>query len=219
MSSEAKLRALLDEALNLPVDLPAVDPRRQASNGRLLAWVDEHLRDNLKGAVAQAFGPQVLKDTELRFSLLWSDVVERVLRKAPSRMWEAAAAKKLTEYFSVALCNRARDYLRRRKSRREVSFEGDSPDGEALRILIDSRTKHLADRHGVDYSDLIEQIDLWMKSPEPLDQDQGRALRYRYVDGMTYPEIGEQLSVDHERAKYLCRTGLARLKQHALASR
>ncbi len=68
----------------------------------------------------KVIGPQVASDTSLRFTNLWNDVVARVLNTGISDLQRDSTLKTMTTYFSVALSNQARDYLRRRKRGEEI---------------------------------------------------------------------------------------------------
>lgn len=183
---------------------PEGSESRRAVERNLLGWVDRHLRDNLKAIMFRTFGAQVSSDTSLRFTAMWNDVVERALRRGLGGVHRESSIRALTTYFSVSLANRARDYLRRRK-------KGERILEDAIRPLVESREKHLWEKHRLDFEAVLAAAQRWYDVGDPM----GDVLRYYYVDGETYEEIGCQMGLSAEQVRRLKTNSIETLRQLA----
>jgi RNA polymerase sigma factor (sigma-70 family) len=170
----------------------------------LLEWVELHLRVNLKAIMFRTFGSQVTSDTSLQFTAIWHDVVERALRRGLDGVHRESSIRALTTFFSVALANRARDYLKRRK-------KGERILEDEIRPLVESREKHLWEKHQLEFDHVLEAAERWYNAGDPM----GEVLRYYYVDGETYEEIGRQMDLSAEQVRRLKRKAIESLRQLA----
>ena len=178
--------------------------QRRAIERDLLEWVDQHLRNNLKAIMFRTFGTQVASDTSLRFTALWNDVVERALRRGLSGVHRESSIRALTTFFSVALANQARDYLRRRK-------KGERILEDEIRPLVESREKHLWDKHRLEFDEVLIAAERWYEAGDP----RGEVLHYYYVVGETYEEIGRQMGLSFDQVRRLKKETLEQLKRLA----
>ncbi len=197
MTEEQHLRFLI---ANLHSTNPGT-PERKDVERDLCEWVDQHLRNNLRNIMLKVFGPQVASDTSLRFTNLWNDVVARVLKNGISDLQRDSTLKTLTTYFSIALANQARDYLKRRK-------RGEAIVALEIRPLVESCERHLREKHRLDCEEVLDAIDRWCAQEDP----RGEVLRYYYIDGMSYAEIGHQMSLSPDQVKHLKGKALLDLK-------
>ena len=183
-------------------EAPAGSEGRKDLEKRLLEWIDQHLRDNLKAIMAKTFGPQVLGDTSLRYSSLWGDVSIHVLIHGLRADLREPSLKTLTSYFSVALANQARDYLKRRK-KHEMILD------QELRPLVESREKHLLEKHRLGLDVVLDQIDRWHAAGDR----RADVLRYFYIVGLTHEQIALQMSLTKDKVKHMKQDALSRLKE------
>jgi hypothetical protein len=144
----------------------------------LARWCEEHLRKRMKAIMFQLFGPQIAKDGSLRFTVLWNDLLVKVLKSGRLKAPEGDVIRSLTSYFSNVLANQARDYLRRRKRLGKIL-------DDEIKPLVELREKYLRENYDIDLEFLLEKVEEWENSGESV----GMSLRLRYIDGMTYEQI------------------------------
>jgi len=198
LTPEQELIALLSALYDAPIGTD----QRKSLERRLFAWVEAHLRQNLKAIMFKTFGPQVAGDTSLRFTTLWNDVVAKVLQKGLKELQREPSLLVLADYFSKALANQARDYLKRRKRGEEILEL-------AIRPLVESREKHLWEKHRIELDRLLDEVDRWQQAGDP----RGAVLRYYYIDGQTYKQIGQLMDLSPDRVKHLKQAALLELKR------
>jgi RNA polymerase sigma factor (sigma-70 family) len=177
----------------------------QSASNDLVEWMDKHLRANLKAIMFRVFGPQVTSGQSLQFTELWNDVLVRVMNRGMVQAPHEFTVSAMTKYFSAALANQARDYLRRRKLGEQIL-------NEAIKPLVEQRERHLLNHHQLDFGVLLEKAQEWAQQGEQV----GNALLLRYVDGCTYEEIAVQLSLSRDQVKRLLDHGRRRLKEYAM---
>ncbi|MFN5395037.1 MAG: RNA polymerase sigma factor [Planctomycetota bacterium] len=196
VSPEAQLVGILNALHSVSRD-PTV---AVAARNELVLWCENHLRRNLKAILFKTFGPQVTHDGSLRFTALWNDVLAKALRSSKLEFRNEDVLKSLTSYFSVALANRALDYLRKRK-RREKHLN------DEIKTLVEQRERHLMQTHQIDFGVLLETAMKWEKAGLSI----GTILRLRYVDGLSYEEIGNLTGKSRDQVKYELSLGRSRL--------
>ena len=179
------------------------DSLRDARN-ELVLWCEGHLKNNLKAIMLRAFGPQIAKEGSLRFTVLWNDVLFKMLSSGRLKAPEGDVIQSLTSYFSTALANQARNYLKRRKRFGEIL-------DDAIKPLVEQRERYLKENYDIDIELLLEKVDEWENAGEKL----GKALRLRYIDGMTYDQIAESLELSRDQVKRTLAEGKERLKNIA----
>jgi RNA polymerase sigma factor (sigma-70 family) len=158
----------------------------------------------MKAIMIRLFGSQIAKDGSLRFTVLWNDVLVKVLKSGKLKAPEGDVIKSLTSYFSSALANQARDYLRRRKSHSKILDDHIKP-------LVEQRERYLKENYGIHIELLLEMAEKWAKAGDST----GTALRLRYIDGMTYEQIAEALGLSRDRVKRFLAEGRKRLNDIA----
>jgi RNA polymerase sigma factor (sigma-70 family) len=152
----------------------------------------------------RAFGPQIAKEGSLRFTVLWNDVLFKMLSSGRLKAPEGDVIQSLTSYFSTALANQARNYLKRRKRFGEIL-------DDAIKPLVEQRERYLKENYDIDIELLLEKVDEWENAGEKL----GKALRLRYIDGMTYDQIAGALELSRDQVKRTLAQGKERLKNIA----
>lgn len=177
------------------------DPERQRVECELALWMEQHIRDNLKAIMLKVFGAQVQDDTSLRFTSLWNDVIAKVLHNGMHDLDRATTVRQMTTFYSVALKHLALDYIKRRKTGQEIVEH-------AIRPLVESRERHLWDKHKLDYEAVLEAADRWNAAKDR----RGEILRHFYVEGLSYDEIGEQMQLSRDQVKRLKHEALQQLK-------
>jgi RNA polymerase sigma factor (sigma-70 family) len=182
----------------------AVKDQLELARNNLVRWCEDHLRISMKAIMIRLFGSQIAKDGSLRFTVLWNDVLVKVLKSGKLKAPEGDVIKSLTSYFSSALANQARDYLRRRKSHSKILDDHIKP-------LVEQRERYLKENYGIHIELLLEMAEKWAKAGDST----GTALRLRYIDGMTYEQIAEALGLSRDRVKHFLAEGRKRLNDIA----
>ncbi len=177
-----------------------LDDRLVDARNKLAEWCENHLKINLKAIMFRAFGPQIGKEGSLRFTVLWNDVLVKVLSSGSLKSPEGDVIKSLTSYFSTALANQARDYLKRRKRFGKIL-------DDAIKPLVEQRERYLQETYNIDFEFLLEKAQEWENASDQC----GRALRLRYVDGMKYEEIAEEMGLSRDQVKRTLAKGKERL--------
>lgn len=203
LSPEQKLTELLVALQRAPAHEKGKpkNPERQRVECELALWMEQHIRDNLKAIMLKVFGAQVQDDTSLRFTSLWNDVIAKVLDNGMHKLDRATTVRQMTTFYSVALKHLALDYIKRRKTGQEIVEH-------AIRPLVESRERHLWDKHKLDYEAVLEAADRWNAAKDR----RGEILRHFYVEGLSYDEIGEQMQLSRDQVKRLKHEALQQLK-------
>jgi RNA polymerase sigma factor (sigma-70 family) len=95
----------------------------------------------------------------------------------------------LRQWASVANANLMRDILRRQR-------RGDEILREQLAPLVSARSRHFEKTaHRPLDEAVLEQIETWTNSDSEVSRQMGLVLRYRYLDGLPYPEIADMLGI------------------------
>lgn len=167
----------------------------------LVSWCEEHMRTSMKAIMFKIFGSQIAKDGSLRFTVVWNDVLAKVLKSGKLKAAEGDVIRSLTAYFSDALANQARDYLRRRKRFGKIL-------DDEIKPLVEMREKYLMDNYNIDIELLLEKVGEWETAGDVV----GTVLRLRYIDGMTYEQIAEAIGISRDQVKRILSNGRERLQ-------
>jgi RNA polymerase sigma factor (sigma-70 family) len=188
-----------------PNEVPgAVKDQLNLARNNLVSWCDEHMRRSMKAIMFKIFGSQIATDGSLRFTVLWNDVLVKVLKSGKLKAPEGDVIRSLTAYFSDALANQARDYLRRRKRFGKIL-------DDEIKPLVEMREKYLKDNYNIDIDLLLEKVDEWETAGDVV----GTVLRLRYIDGMTYEQIAEATGLSRDQVKRILAKGKERLQDIA----
>ncbi len=179
----------------------AVKDRLNLARHDLTRWCEEHLRRSMKAIMFKTFGLQIAKDGSLRFTVLWHDVLAKVLKSGRLEAREGDIIRSLTSYFSNALANQARDYLKRRKRFDKIL-------DDEIKPLVELREKYLLENYNIDLESLLNKVDEWEKAGDVV----GSVLRLRYIDGMTYEQIAEATGCSRDQVKRILANGRERLQ-------
>jgi len=203
-ANEASNKALENIAGD-PNKVPqAVKDQLNLARNNLVSWCDEHMRRSMKAIMFKLFGSQIAKDGSLRFTVLWNDVLVKVLKSGKLKAPEGDVIRNLTAYFSNALANQARDYLRRRKRFGKIL-------DDEIKPLVEMREKYLMDNYNINLEFLLENVAEWETAGEVV----GTVLRLRYIDGMTYEQIAEATGLSRDQVKRILANGRERLQNIA----
>jgi len=186
------------------VDPQAPRYHAAADEQRALEWqiielVDRYFRRSLRPWLIRKFGSGVADtncDSSVRYTDMAHNFFERVLEKRPDEFWKARTARDLRAWASVVMANQMLDYLRRKKRGKEILVDQLAP-------LVEERQRHFESRFGVEFERALDQIDAWAVSHDDTERMMASVLRHRYVDGMPYDEIAEQLGVSVEEVERL----------------
>ena len=165
----------------------AVKDRLNLARNDLTRWCEEHLRRSMKAIMFKTFGLQIAKDGSLRFTVLWHDVLAKVLKSGRLEAREGDIIRSLTSYFSNALANQARPWIK---------------------PLVELREKYLLENYNIDLESLLNKVDEWEKAGDVV----GSVLRLRYIDGMTYEQIAEATGCSRDQVKRILANGRERLQ-------
>jgi RNA polymerase sigma factor (sigma-70 family) len=151
-----------------------------------------YLRQALPGLMCRLFGPEVLsqrEDAAVRFTEMLHNFLLKILEKRPDELWRAKTARQFRQWASVANANLMRDVLRRQR-------RGDEILKEQLAPLLAARSQHFEKtaQRPLDEG-VLEQIEAWIGSDLEVSRQMGLVLRYRYLDGLPYPEIAHMLGL------------------------
>jgi len=151
-----------------------------------------YLRQALPGLMCRLFGPEVLsrrEDAAVRFTEMLHNFLLKILEKRPDELWRAKTARQFRQWASVANANLMRDILRRQR-------RGDEILKEQLAPLLSARSQHFErSAHRPLDEAVLEQIESWSGSDSAVTRQMGLVLRYRYLDGLPYPEIAHMLGI------------------------
>jgi hypothetical protein len=86
------------------------DSLRDARN-ELVLWCEGHLKNNLKAIMLRAFGPQIAKEGSLRFTVLWNDVLFKMLSSGRLKAPEGDVIKAYQSTLSIKIWESATQYL------------------------------------------------------------------------------------------------------------
>ncbi|MDA1017656.1 MAG: hypothetical protein O3A00_24755 [Planctomycetota bacterium] len=159
--------------------------------GDILELVDTYFRRSLRPVVARVFGTSVVgnsgNDGRCRYTEMVNDFFVKVLDKRPDAFWKAKTAKALRTWASVVIANQMRDTLRRMKHGRTIATD--------ILPLLEQRRAYFQARYCKLFEEFLDQLAVWDASPDKSLQFQARVLRHHYVDGMTWKDVAEQLSI------------------------
>ena len=174
----------------------------------VLEIVDGYFRASLRGIMTKLFGPEMAsrnqyQEATLRFTELLNNFFVKMLEKRPDAFWRARKAKDLRKWASVANANLMRDALRRDRCGRELLKQ--------LTPLVDERKLHFQKTAKIELTeDVLKMFELWRDGVDP---QMGLVLTYRYLDGMSYAEIANQLDIDEVEVKSLRSRGIQQLRE------
>ena len=210
---ERRLIELLDEYTEIETQLENASGKKlsrlkaekEKLREEILTIVDRHFRRNLKPMMTKLFGKEVLQENaEIQFTCMLNDFFVKILGSNPDEFWKAKTTRSLTTWSSVVLANLFRDTLRRRKAGRKVlsNFEQ----------LVKKRQEHFERQIGIKLERALEELDRWEQSDDEELSQMAAVIRHRYIDGMKYPEIAEQMLIDTETLNRLRDKAMERLR-------
>ena len=182
----------------------------RAIEQEVLTLLDAHLREYLPFVLASVFGRAVIdtgSDASIRYTAMINDLFVKVLnrKKRPDAFWRARSVKVLRSWVSVTVANQIRDHFKRKKIGKRVM--------EAIAALAEERQRHFFQSTGLELDeDVLEQIVRWRDGDDPRLAQLARVLLHRYIDGMTYEQISDQLDITSETLYRLREEGIRRLR-------
>ncbi len=158
-------------------------------------------------------------DYSCRFSSVLNEAFTRILAKCPTELLRKTSLKQLRGYVTRTMSNlMINHYVRKQTYNRIIDrFAGMSEVDQraanpTLARIIQEKVAYFEKRTGVTYDEAFKQIEVWEASSDPDKQNMASALQLRYVDGLSYYEIGHALNVREkdvdeilQRAKELLR--------------
>lgn len=159
---------------------------KRALEQEIVTGLDQHLRRALRPLLEKRF-PAAAADTSVRYTTMVNDFFAKVLDRRPDGFWRARTLLDLRRWSSRVISNQIVEVLRRSSRRSD-------PEGP-LEELADQREQHFRAQHALDLGDALQKIERWESRAEPWPE-RAQVLRHRYVDGMPYPEIAQQLGIE-----------------------
>jgi RNA polymerase sigma factor (sigma-70 family) len=198
------LRQQIDEAAGRDV----LQSQLQQVEQEIIGIVSSYFQRALRPAITKVFGRQVSSaagDASLRYTAVINDFFVKVMETRPDAFWRAKTAKDLRTWSSVVVANQMRDYLRRKQKHREILAE--------IAPLVEQRQQHFRDRFGIEFDDsVLECLARWRIDSAAETSQMGWVLTHRYVDGMPYDDIAQQLNISKQSAYRLRERGIEILR-------
>lgn len=188
--------------------LKAVECERVRLEQQVLELIDAHLRGELKQFLLGKLGAGA--ELALRYTELVNEFFVRVLKTRPDRFWQMRTLRDLRNYVSWALTNQVRDALRRKK--RERAALAALEEQAVIAELAELRRDHFERHHRLDFEFALRVVEEWLGSNNLELVRRALLLRHRYVGGMTYEDIAEQLGITVSEAYQLKARALGGLR-------
>ena len=208
MLTDEQLASLLD-------DYHAADEdARPALEDALLRAISEHFNRELRPALARKFRGRTAADTSIRYTQMVHDFFVQVLDRRDDRFWRAKSLRALRSFASKVIQHRILDVLRRQRHRSDLGEEGlgEQLDDQALGELAHDRAAHFWTQHGLDYERVLQCLERW-QARGGKQRRWAAVIRHRYVDGMPYEQIAEQLEVRRKTVQNLKSQALVELRR------
>ena len=197
---------------------PVVKPKDQAAvaslkqqikklEDEIIALVDEHFRDALKPVLIKVFGKGVVNpqgDVSVRYTSVVNDFFTKVLADRDDAFWRAKTAKKLRSWASVVMRNQVLDHIRRKKR-----FPQTVDD---IGAFADQRQVHFEKYNEVPFEQALATLECWKEGTDD-EKVMALVLQHRYIDGMKYDEIADQLDLEKEQLYRIAETAKKQLRE------
>ena len=160
----------------------------------ILILVDKHLRQAARPALLKMFGPIVGRkaDATVRYTNMVNEFFAKVLAMKDDEKWKMETARQLRSYASVVMSNQIRDHLRRKK------LAPQAIDSDVLASFADQRQVHFEKHNHVPFEAALKTLERWSQGTDADLTTMAQVLRHRYIDGMPYDKIAEQLDLKKE---------------------
>lgn len=141
-------------------------------------------------------------DYSCRFTSVLNEAFTRILAKCPTELLRKTSLKQLRGYVTRTMSNlMINHYVRKQTYTRIIDrFAGMSEVDQraanpTLARIVKEKVAYFERRTGVTYNKAFKQIEIWEASSDPELQAMANALQLRYVDGLSYYDIGLELNV------------------------
>ena len=159
-------------------------------------------------------------DYSCRFSSVLNEAFTRILDKCPTELLRKKSLKQLRGYVTRTMSRlMINHYVRKQTYERIMDrFAGMSEiDRRAanptLARIIQEKVAYFEQRTGVTYDKAIQQIEAWEVSSNLKERDMAAAMQLRYVDGLSYFDIGLELNVSESDVGEILRTAKELLRR------
>ena len=201
LSDEVRLIALMEQNANSPAkDL----------EDEIIALVDEHFRESLRPVLIKTFGPTVASqqlDASVRYTNVVNDFFAKVLKHRNDAFWQAKTAKELRSWASRVMTNQVLDHFRRKKLAPKVVDD--------IGAFADQRQTHFEKyNNDVRFETALATLERWTVGSDD-ERHMALVLQHRYIDGMSYDEIAEQLDISKPEAYRIAEKAKKRLRDEA----
>ena len=141
-------------------------------------------------------------DYSCRFSSVLNEAFTRILAKCPTELLRKTSLKQLRGYITRTMSNLMINHYRRKQNYNRIidRFVGLSEVDQraanpTLARIIQEKVAYFEERTGVTYDKAIQQFEAWEASSSIEERTMATAMQLRYVDGLSYYDIGLELNV------------------------
>ena len=222
-NDEKRLIRLLEQHTSLTEQLeqfpqPVEKPKDQATfaslkqnikklEDEIIALVDEHFREALRPVLIKVFGKGLANrqaDVSVRYTSVVNDFFAKFLAERNDAFWRAKTAKQLRSWASVVMRNQVLDHIRRKKLFPQAVDD--------IAAFADQRQVHFEKYNDVSFEQALATLERWKEGTAD-EQVMALVLQHRYIDGMTYDEIADQLDLEKDQLYRIAEAAKKRLRQ------
>lgn len=148
-------------------------------------------------------------DVACRFTSVLNMAFMRILDKYPDKLMRAKSSYQLAEYVSRTMSSMILNHYQREERFRGIidRLGRTQPEDELVRDILshlaDEKAEYFQRRTGMLYAEGLRQIQQWDQSENETERSRARVLRLRYVDGLSYDDIGAAMQIDRSQVENL----------------
>ena len=201
LRDEERLVGLLEQHANAP---------SKDLEDEIIGLVDEHFREALRPVLIKTFGKGVASqqvDASVRYTNVVNDFFAKVLKQRDDAFWQAKTAKELRAWASRVMTNQVLDHFRRKKLAPKVVDD--------IGEFADQRQTHFEKyNNDVRFEAALATLERWRVGSDD-ERRLALVLQHRYIDGMSYDDIAEQLGIIKDEVYRIAEKAKKRLRDEA----
>lgn len=184
--------------------------RRKEVGDEIGEIIDTYFRRSIRPMLTKVFGAKVVGQTDanngaLQFTAMVSEFFVKVLQKRPDAFWKAQTAHDLRTWASVVIANQMRTYLKRKQRGQQILAE--------IAPLVAQRQSYFEDRYAMTFEDFLNLLATKEADGDSSQQLAARAWRHRYVDGMKWGDIAQDLGISDDTLLRIRKDAESQLKK------
>ena len=144
-------------------------------------------------------------DHSCQFTSVLNEAFTRILAKCPTELLRKRSLKQLRGYVTRTMSNLMINHYRRKQTYNRIidRFVGMSEADQraanpTLARIVQEKVAYFEQRTGVTYDKAVQQIEAWEASSDSKERTMATAIQLRYVDGLSYYDIGLELNGDEK---------------------